>query len=141
MGPTFNNPPALGPPRGPYSQVARAGGLVLVAGQAGVAADGSLVGPDIGSQTRQAYANLASALASEGLTFGDVVKLTTFIVGEQHLAEFVAVRNEVFGHLFPSGRFPVSTLAVVSRLASEAYLVEVEAVAYRSPGRTEGGEP
>ena len=53
-------PKGFSAPLGMYSHgmVADGGELVIVAGQVGVGAGGALVGADVGSQTRQAFANV-----------------------------------------------------------------------------------
>ncbi|CAN5860807.1 hypothetical protein BH10ACT9_BH10ACT9_08200 [soil metagenome] len=108
---------------GDYSPVAIADGLVAVAGQFGT--DGE--SPE--DQVRGAFANVGTALAAAGLGFADVVKFTTFVVGRGTIPVFMAVRKEVFAHIYPDGVYPPNTLLVVAGLVEERFVVEIEALA------------
>ena len=135
MAVSVHNPDALGPPLGLYSHVASGTGsrTVVVAGQVGVDRDGVLVGgQDVAAQTRQAYENVGVCLASAGATWGDVVKVTTFLVSDDLIGHFFRAREETFAQLFPSGAFPPSTLLVVRGLVRPELLVEIEAIAVTS---------
>jgi enamine deaminase RidA (YjgF/YER057c/UK114 family) len=124
-------PAGLGEPLGRYSHVSVAQGRqVNVAGQVGVLETGELAGDgSFEAQVRQAFANLATALASVGATTRDLAKTTTFIVGGEHLDTFMRVRGEVFAELFPTGEYPPNTLLFVQRLVETRLLVEVEGIA------------
>jgi 2-iminobutanoate/2-iminopropanoate deaminase len=83
---------------GPYSHAVRAGGLVYVAGQPGVAPEtGQKVSDDFEEQARQAFANLDAVLRASG-SRPDLVVSTTVLVSE--LANFPAM-NALFGEFFP----------------------------------------
>ena len=128
----YNNPSGLAKPLGAYSHVARArtSELVFIAGQVAVNEAGELVGKgDFGVQMRQAFDNLGRALRSEGLSFTNVTKFTTFLVHSQDIEEFMTVRKELFPKLYPSGQYPPNTLLVVDRLVGEHFLIEVEGIA------------
>lgn len=127
---TYENPAALGAPMGKYSHVSRAGDLVVVAGQVGVRADGSLAGEDARSQAIQVFENLRLALESVGGGFDSVMKFTTYLVGESSVDDFRAAREEVYPRLYPSGSYPPNTLLVVERLATPELLVEIDAIAW-----------
>jgi 2-iminobutanoate/2-iminopropanoate deaminase len=60
-----------------------AGRLVIVGGQNAVAADGSIIGDDVGTQTRQALRNVLAVLAEAGATQQDVAKLTIYLAAGQ----------------------------------------------------------
>ena len=126
----YENPAALGEPLGKYSHVSRAGDLVLVAGQVGVMAGGSLAGADFPSQMRQIFANLRAALESTGGGLENVMKFTTYLVGADLISQFYAVREELFPDLYPSGKYPPNTLLVIDRLVRPEFLLEIEAIAY-----------
>lgn len=128
----YNNPTGLAKPLGAYSHVARArtSELVFIAGQVAVNEAGELVGKgDFGVQMRQVFDNLGRALRSEGLSFTNVTKFTTFLVHSQDIEEFMTVRKELFPKLYPSGQYPPNTLLVVDRLVGEHFLIEVEGIA------------
>jgi enamine deaminase RidA (YjgF/YER057c/UK114 family) len=134
MAVSVHNPDALGAPLGLYSHVASGTGsrTIVIAGQVGVDRDGVLVGGDVAGQTRQAYENVGLCLASAGASWGDVVKLTTFLVSDDLIAEFFRAREETFAQLFPGGSFPPSTLLIVRGLVRRELLVEIEAMAVAS---------
>jgi enamine deaminase RidA (YjgF/YER057c/UK114 family) len=126
------NPPALGRPLGPYSHVARvkAAEFVFIAGQVAVDRDGNVIGiGDFEAQCRQAFANLAAALASVGAGWGNIAQFTTYLVHSQDIGKFAAYRAREFPQLFPNGAYPPNTLLIVDRLVNEALLVEVQAIA------------
>jgi enamine deaminase RidA (YjgF/YER057c/UK114 family) len=126
----IRQPPGLGEPLGRYSHVGvGVGGLVAVAGQVGRDENGTLAGADLSSQARQAYRNLGAALAAAGCGFGDVLKMTTYLVSEALIEEFMAVRGSIFAELYPNGEYPPNTLCIVSRLVEPELLFEVEALA------------
>jgi enamine deaminase RidA (YjgF/YER057c/UK114 family) len=128
---TVHNPDGLGAPLGLYSHVASATGArtVVVAGQVGVDPGGAVVGADVAAQTRQAYENVGLCLASVGATWGDVVKLTTYLVSEELVDDFFGARETAFADLFPTGAFPPSSLLIVRGLVRAELLVEIEATA------------
>jgi enamine deaminase RidA (YjgF/YER057c/UK114 family) len=130
MAVAYENPAALGEPLGKYSHLSRAGDLVIVAGQVGVRADGSLAGEDFRSQMRQIFENLRLALESTGGGLENVMKLSTYVVGEPMIARFYEAREELYPELYPSGKYPPNTLLVVSALVRPDLLVEIDAIAY-----------
>ena len=116
--------PGLAEPISHYTDAVRAGDLVFISGCVPVDADGRLVPGDVVAQTRQVFANIGAVLAASGAEFGDVVKVTVFLVDVDDRAAVNTVRREVFG-----AARPASTLVEVSRLAIPGARVEVEAVA------------
>ena len=123
-------PPGLPKPGGLYSHAISVSGgrLLFLCGQTGRDAMGRLP-PDFDGQVRQTYENIGSVLASEGLGFGNVVKLTTYLIDSGHIPRFHELRAPLYQGLFPSGDFPPNTLLVVSQLALQELLIEVEVVA------------
>lgn len=113
---------------GDYSPVSIADGLVAVAGQFGTE------DPDPASQVRGAFTNVGKALAAAGLSFDDVVKFNTYVVGRETIPVFMATRKEVFAEIYPSGVYPPNTLLVVAGLVEERFVVEIEALAQLKAG-------
>jgi len=112
------------------------GELIFVAGQVGVDRDGQLVGlGDVGAQLRQTLVNLQAVLKAGGASLRDVVKLTTYLTRAEDIPAFMAARRELYPSYFPDGVFPANTLVVVDRLVRPELLIEVEAIAARSPRR------
>ncbi len=125
----FPKPERLAPGTG-YSHVVvtSPGKLVFISGQVARDAKGNLVGKDdLKAQTEQVFANLKTALAAAGATFDDVVKLNWYVKG--YKAEYLPVIREVRDRYVSKSNPPASTLAGVAALATDDYLIEVEAVA------------
>ena len=116
--------PGLAEPISHYTDAVRAGDLLFISGCVPVDADGRLVPGDVVAQTRQVFANIGAVLAASGAEFGDVVKVTVFLVDVDDRGAVNTVRQEVFG-----AARPASTLVEVSRLAIPGARIEVEAVA------------
>jgi enamine deaminase RidA (YjgF/YER057c/UK114 family) len=127
--PTFTSPDDLPAPAGYAHAVSMPPGrLVWTSGQVPVDADGNA--PEgWEAQTRLAFANVGRALAGAGATWRDVVKLTFFVTGVEHLATIRAVRDE---HVDTAGP-PTSSLVQVAGLVRPDLLLEVEAVAWLPP--------
>lgn len=117
--------PEGGRPVGPYRPVVRAGDWVVTSGQVGAVPDEEgvprLVDGGTGPQARQALANLGTVLATEGLSYADVVKATVFLadMGDYGLL------NEIWMATFAEPR-PTRSVVGVAALPLGA-LVEVEA--------------
>jgi enamine deaminase RidA (YjgF/YER057c/UK114 family) len=123
------NPKPLSAPRG-YSHVVEVTGpgrTIYIAGQVGLDRNGKLAGApgDARAQITQAFENLKAALAEVGATFADVVKITNYLVDIAHLKDFREIRDTYLNMATP----PASTLLVVSRLAVDGLLFEIDAVA------------
>lgn len=127
-------PEGLSPAQGFFHVTESAGGrLVAVAGQVARDAAGTIVGVgDLAAQTAQAFHNVATALASAGLSATDVVKLTYYVVNldPEKIAQFGAgaAAAKAAGVALPKA---ASTMVGVTALASPEYLVEIEALAVR----------
>jgi len=124
------NPETLGKPLGQYSQIARvrASEFLFIAGQVGVDRDGKVAG-DFEAQCSQVFANLGTALASQGVSFANIVELTTYLVHSQDVPKFMQYRLREFPGLFAGRAYPPNTLLIIDRLVQEEFLIEVRAVA------------
>lgn len=127
--PLFATPGDLPPPSG-YSHVVTipSGRLVWTSGQVGIDADGEIAAGWEG-QARTAFGNVGRALAAAGARWGDVVKLTLYVVDVAELQTIRAVRDELVDTESP----PTSSLVQVAGLFRPEVLIEVEAVAYLPP--------
>jgi len=126
------NPDGLARPAGTYTHVAHAKTqqVVFIAGQVPMDASGNTVGKgDFEAQCAQVYANIHIALRSVGADWRNVVQFTSYLVRPQDAADFRAYRGREFPKMFPDGAYPPNTLLIISRLADEAYLLEVQTVA------------
>lgn len=113
-----------------FSQVVAATGTrtIYTAGQVSIDERGELVGAgDLAAQTEQVMRNVGLALAAAGAGFGDIVKITTYVVNykPEHRAIIGKARMPFFANVAP----PASTLVGVSALALPEWLIEIEAVA------------
>jgi enamine deaminase RidA (YjgF/YER057c/UK114 family) len=82
---------------------------------------------DPSDQFTLAFENLRGLLAEAGLTFADVVELTTYHVGlHAHVETFGAVKDR-----FMSEPYPAWTAVGVSELAVPGALVEIQVTARR----------
>jgi 2-iminobutanoate/2-iminopropanoate deaminase len=122
------NPAVIHAPLGRYVhqiEVSGEGRLLFVAGQVGIAPDGTVPADPV-EQLGVALDNVMANLEAAGFEPTDVVKLTTYVVGDMDAAGRRAQLDRVLGpHL------TTSTLVYVSALASPDYKVEVDAWATR----------
>ena len=126
-GPRYINPPGLVKPNG-YTHVVVApdGRTAYIAGQVAFDSTGQLVGgSDFQAQADRVFQNLRRALASVGGSLDDVVKTTTFVTDEKHVAALREIRLKYLDPTHP----PANTLVVVSSLARPTLLIEIEAIA------------
>ena len=123
------NPETVHPPLGRYVHQIEVSGesrMLFLAGQVGIEADGN-VPLDPVNQLGVALENIVRNLEAAGFETTDLVKLTTYVVGEMDPVGRRAELDRVLGtHL------PTSTLVYVVALASPDYKVEVDAWAVRS---------
>ena len=109
---------------GPYSQAVRSGPFLFCSGQIPLdPASGQLVEGGIEAQTVQVLDNLTALLAAAGLTLGDVVKTTVFLVT---MDDFPAM-NEVYARYFDEDPPARSTIGVAA--LPKGARVEIEAIA------------
>jgi enamine deaminase RidA (YjgF/YER057c/UK114 family) len=125
------NPDGLSKPPSTYSHIAQAKTqeVVFIAGQVASDASGTTVGKgDFEAQCNQVFANIHTALRAVGADWKNVVQFTSFLVRPQDAAPFRAWRTREFPKMFPGGS-PPNTLLIISRLADENYLLEVQTIA------------
>ncbi|MGH4032020.1 RidA family protein [Actinomycetota bacterium Odt1-20B] len=132
MAITLVNPPGL-PEVDAYRQVAVASGTrqVFLAGQVAWDADGVTVGAgDLAAQVEQCYLNIATALEGVGASFGDVAKLTVYVVDwtPDKMPLFLEGAARAAAKLGVTP-VPPGTLIGVAALAFPEHLVEIEATA------------
>ncbi len=122
---TCLKPANAAPAVGPYSQAVRTGDFLFCAGQIPVdPATGNLIEGDIEAQTHRVLQNVRAILASENLSFKNVVKSTVFMID---LAEFSKM-NGVYSQYFTAD-FPARSTVQVAALPKAAR-VEIEIIAH-----------
>lgn len=113
-------------PPAKFSQGVRKGGILQTAGQVGAdPATGSVAGPGLTEQTRQALRNLQAVLEEGGSSWADVVMMRVYLTDTAHFAGMNAVYNEWFSAL--EGPYPARTTVYVGLPAG--LLVEIDALA------------
>ena len=107
-----------------YSSAVKAGGLVFVAGQIGLNADGSI--PEKPEQQFvNAFERLKLVLEETGCKMTDLVELVSYHVGlSTHLAEFAKVKSQ-----YVPEPFPTWTIIGIAGLARPGLIIEIKAVA------------
>lgn len=113
-----------------YTHVVVAGNTVYISGQVSANEKGEVVGKgDLRAQVTKVYENLATCLKAAGVTFGDVVKMNTYVVNFK--TDDLAVIRDVRKNYLSADHPPASTLVGVQALASPDWLVEIEAIAIK----------
>lgn len=129
---TIIHPKTIAKPLAPYSQgvIVEGGRLLFIAGQVAVDKKLKVVGKgDFRRQFQQVFSNLGGVLKSVGANFSNVVQFTTFLVDSRDMPAFHEARKKLYRRIYPKGDYPPNTLLVIDRLASEDFLLEVEAIA------------
>lgn len=120
-------------PAGSYSHavtVPRDHALLFVAGQVGIAPDGTTPG-EAAAQTEIAFENIRRILLKAGMTVRDIVKISYFVCREQDLASIRAVIKRNLPEPFPA-----ASLVIVKALGRPEWLIEIECVASAAdPGK------
>ena len=102
------------------------GDFVFFSGVTGARAD-LTVAEDPETQIRETFGFLQETLASAGLTFDNVVEMTTYHVDlRKHLPAFTKVKDE-----FVFAPYPAWSAIGVSELITEGTIVEIRAIARR----------
>ena len=120
--------PTLAPAYAPYSagvKVKKVGTFIFIAGIVPNDLEGNIVCQgDIRGQMEQVLENLKVTLEAAGVTFNDVIVLTTYTTC---MKEYMGTKtNHYYLSHFDS---PAETLVGVSTLAHEGQLIEVEGIA------------
>ncbi|MCA2209236.1 RidA family protein [Nocardia rosealba] len=106
-----------------YSRAVRVGDHVLVSGTtAALPGGGAVGGDDIGAQTREILARIATALDQAGASVRDVVRTRMFVTDISRWPEVAAAHAEVFGDIRPA-----ASMYEVTALIASGLLVEIEA--------------
>lgn len=96
---------------------------MMLSGQLGERPDGSC--PDsTTAQSEQAWHNVLTILAEKGFGIENVAKVTSYIVDEENIDDYVEVHKRVVGR-----HMPPWTLVVVPALGRPHYKVEVDVTA------------
>lgn len=116
-------PEGLHAPISHYCDAVRWGDLLFISGVTPFDRDMKLVSDDVAEQARQIFRNMKIVLDASGASFGDVLKVTVYLLDVADRARINPVRREVFGEARPA-----STLIGVRELAIPGMKIEIEAV-------------
>jgi enamine deaminase RidA (YjgF/YER057c/UK114 family) len=112
-------------PQGGYAQAVQvdsATRLLFISGQIPVTSDGEV--PDsFEAQAEVVWANLEAQLRAAGMTFANLVKVTTFLADRADAAANRAVRQRMLG-----ARTPALTV-IITGIFDTAWKIEIEAIA------------
>ena len=125
---TARNPDSIHAPLGRYVHQIEVSGesrILFLSGQLGAQPDGSIPEDAVG-QLGVALENILRNLEAAGFEPSDLVKITTYAVGELDPAGRRAVMDRLLGP-----HVTTSTLVFVAGLAAPQYKVEVDAWAIR----------
>ena len=113
-----------------FSQVVTVSGnakTIYIGGQNAITSEGQLIGRDnLELQTKQVLKNIQTALAAEGATFNDVIKLNIYMVNGCDPAVGLKAFMETIGEL---EKPPLITVLKVAGLANPLCLIEIDAIA------------
>ena len=112
------------PPAGPYSQAARRGPVLALAGQGGFdPVTGELAGPDFAAEARRAFANLARVLEAAGAGAENVIRLGVFLTDPADFPAMNDALREFFAEPFPARTTVYVTLPGAMRIEVDALAV------------------
>ena len=97
--------------------------LLTLSGQLGERPDG-LCETGAAAQAARAWANVQAILDEGGMGLQDIIKVTSYIVGQENIRAYVQAHKAVLGTLEPPW-----TLVVVQALGGPQYLIEVDVTA------------
>lgn len=122
MAKQFYDPPGVYAPVNIYSHGVRSGNTLTLAGQAPLAADGTVVGAgDPAVQCRQVFSELKKTLVLAGASFADVVYMRAYLTDKRVLPVLRAISAAIFG-----ANRPAFTPVIVPSVRAEGALVEIE---------------
>jgi enamine deaminase RidA (YjgF/YER057c/UK114 family) len=119
-------PTTIAPPAANYAHAMLTEGPARWLHTAGVvptAPDGTTPS-ELGDQAQQVWVNIGAILAEAGMSFVDIVSVTTYVVAGEELGPVMQARDAVM-----EGRRAASTLVTVPALARPEWRVEIAIVA------------
>jgi enamine deaminase RidA (YjgF/YER057c/UK114 family) len=112
-----------------YSRAVVDGEWVFVAGTTGFDYAQMTIVQDPAEQARQAFRNIAKALAEAGASLADVVRVRYYLPDLADWPAVAPVLGEVFGTIRPAAT------ALICGLVDPRMKIEIEVTARRRPGR------
>lgn len=112
-----------------FTRAIRVGDRIIVSGNIGVEADGS-ISPEAGRQAERCFEQILDYVQQLGGQSGDVVRVRMFVTDIADAVAVTAAFTAAVGHARPCG-----TLVAISALAGPAFKVEIEAEAIVGAGQ------
>ncbi len=120
------SPSSIRPPLARYSHgfaVPANYRLVITAGQLGIGADDKIP-EESEAQAELCFGNIAAILAEDAMELKDIVRLSVYVTGREHMDGYRRARDRHF-----PGTPPSTTLIVVAGLVRPEFVIEIEAIA------------
>jgi 2-iminobutanoate/2-iminopropanoate deaminase len=108
----------------PFSPAIEVGGFVFVSGQASVDGTGKIINDTFEGEMRRSLENVQKVLAAAGLTFKDVVRVTSYLGRQDDLAEYNRIYREYFSEPYPARSTLMGVLGTLLKF-------EIDVVAWR----------
>jgi enamine deaminase RidA (YjgF/YER057c/UK114 family) len=115
-------------PNLPFHPAVRAGDFVFVSGQVSKDADGNMIAGTIEEETRHTILAIERILKEEGLTLGDVVRVTTYLEDARDFGRY----NKVFAEHFKDAILARTTVEARAVISTK---IEMDAIAYAPRSR------
>jgi len=132
LGNTVVQPDGWAPAKGYANGLLAPDGTLYVGGQIGWNADQVFECDDFIGQLEQTLKNILAVVDAAGGNAGSITRLTWYVIEKEHYTEQQREIGEVYRRVL--GRhFPAMSLLVVSALAEDAALLEIEATAWIGP--------
>ena len=133
---TVINPTGIAAPASSYHHAvlsADVSSLLTVSGQLGEYPDGRCA-EGAAEQAKLAWQNVYEVLRAANMSVGDIVKVTSYIVGSENIDAYAEAHQNALGDATPPW-----TLVVVAALGKPEYLIEVDVMAAVSAGLSQPG--
>jgi len=120
------SPSGLHPPLANYAhatEVPPGARWLILSGQLGIATDGTIP-KDTAAQAEICFQNIGKILREGAMDFGDIVRISTFLINDADLADYMAIRDR-----YVADPAPASTLIVVNSFSKKQFRVEIEIIA------------
>lgn len=102
--------------------------IIYLSGQVGAREDGTMAGDTLKEQTAQAFRNISVALAANGATPADVVKIVFYVV-DWNMEKLGPMMEGAIEALGEDLNATATTLVGVSALFEPHWLIEIDATA------------
>lgn len=122
------NPSKIHQPFAAYSNGISSGDLLVTSGQLGISVDGETP-KDVEAQARLIFRAIDAILAEDDMDRRDVLRLNAYVTARDHMVGYMTVRDQWAKGLDP---LPASTLMIVSGFTRPDFLIEIEALAWRT---------